>query len=159
MPERQPFYVSVKGVIRNKADGKILIVRENQDGRWENPGGRIDPVREVDPGHTLTRGVDLTATLRRELAEELPSTEVTSISPYAIHAAVAEGLVEDELSLLIVYFAVRANVDDRVTVSDELADGALVNEHQYDDYDLFEPDRQAIARELTLKSSSIAPVE
>lgn len=61
------FYrVSVKAIIRN-ADGKILVLKENQD-TWSLPGGGLD------------HGEEPVAGLKRELKEELGIETINSVT-------------------------------------------------------------------------------
>jgi 8-oxo-dGTP diphosphatase len=57
MDKNKIWHVTVKGLYFNK-DGKLLLIQE-EDGRWELPGGRIE------------HGESFTKTLTREIKEEM----------------------------------------------------------------------------------------
>ncbi len=65
----QRFYITLKAVI---VDHGTVLLAQAHDGRWEFPGGRIDPGEELVPLHDI---------LRREIREELGEEFTVSIGP------------------------------------------------------------------------------
>lgn len=101
------FYVGVKGVVRDKNRGIILLHRDYKSGDyWDVPGGRIDGDE------------DLTQALTRELDEELPG--ITSIKVGELLGAHRlQKDIEGDTSLVLLYFLVDATLPDPVILSEE----------------------------------------
>ena len=100
------FNVGIKSIIIN--DDKVLIVK-NTKGFWEVPGGRVDANESIEE------------TLRRELSEELPN--IKSVVPGRIlDARRLHKDIKDNVSLILVFYAVTAEFDGEPTLSDEHID-------------------------------------
>lgn len=100
------FYVGVKGIVRDPR-GYLLLGREYKSGDfWDTPGGRIDGDEDFED------------TLRRELSEELPGIEVASIrslqGAFRLHDD-----IEEDISLVLLYFLVEARLPEDVVLSEE----------------------------------------
>jgi 8-oxo-dGTP pyrophosphatase MutT (NUDIX family) len=81
MPDQRIHSVSVAGVVADEA-GRVLIVQRRDNGRWEAPGGVLEPeetfeegvVREVAEGTGVLVGVDqLTGVYKNLSAPSSPS--------------------------------------------------------------------------------------
>ncbi len=101
------FYVGVKGVVRDRSRGIILLSREYKSGDfWDTPGGRIDGDEDFEQ------------TLQRELKEELPGIQSVRIGnllgAFRVHKDIDEGI-----SLVLLYFLVDAKLPEEVALSDE----------------------------------------
>lgn len=98
------FYVGVKGLIYDYNKG--FLVLKATKGHWDTPGGRMD------------ENEDFEDTLKREIAEELPGTELKSIEGL-------EGVfrlpkdIDGDISLVLVYFLVTARLPEEIVLSDE----------------------------------------
>ncbi|MET8768567.1 NUDIX domain-containing protein [Streptomyces sp. NPDC004658] len=109
----QPEPVNASALIHDKAGRYLLHLRDDRDGIWEPwtfallGGGR-------EPGDSC-----LEATLRRELAEEVPGLEPAGLTPYAVEEATGV----DGLAVPIVVYAGCWN-GDADTV--ELREGVLL---------------------------------
>lgn len=97
------FYVGVKGVVRDRERGIILLYRGNY---WDTPGGRIDGDEEFED------------TLRRELEEELPGIKDVKVGKL-LGAFRLQKDIETETSLVLLYFLVNAVLPEEVQISDE----------------------------------------
>lgn len=101
------FYVGVKGVIKDKTRGIILLHRDYKSGDyWDTPGGRIDENEVFED------------TLRRELAEELPGIQNVRIGKL-LGAFRLQKDIEGNTSLVLLYFLVDAVLPDPVQLSEE----------------------------------------
>lgn len=97
------FYVGIKGIIFNNQKGVLLLKRGDF---WDIPGGRMDDDEEF---------LD---TLRRELAEELPGIEVQEVGEL-LGAHRVQKDIDGEISLVLLYFEVKATLPEPVKLSDE----------------------------------------
>lgn len=97
------FFVGVKAVIRS--DKGILLIKHAK-GYWDMPGGRLNDDEVLEEG------------LRREIGEEIPGARLKSIGEqvgaYRVHQDVA-----DDVSLVLIFFLVDAQIDDEVVLSEE----------------------------------------
>ncbi len=97
------FYVGVKGVI--KEDRGYLILKSTK-GHWDIPGGRMDSDETFEQ------------TIIREVSEELPGSEVTAINElqgaFRLHKD-----IDDDISLVLLYFLVKAKLPKEVKLSYE----------------------------------------
>ena len=101
------FYVGVKGVVREKERGIILLHRDYQSGDyWDTPGGRIDGDEEFED------------TLKRELQEELPGIKGINITDL-LGAFRLQKDIDPDTSLVLLYFLVEAKLPKPVELSDE----------------------------------------
>jgi len=101
------FYVGVKGIVRDPVRGVLLLHREYKSGDyWDIPGGRIDGSEDFEE------------TLHRELAEELPGIKVTAVKEL-LGAFRLPKDIEDDTSLVLLYFLVDAKLPDPVVLSEE----------------------------------------
>jgi len=101
------FYVGVKGVVRDGEKGILLLHRDYQSGDfWDTPGGRIDGDEDFE------------TTLKRELNEELPGIKNVEIKEL-VGAFRVKKDIENDISLVLLYFLVDANLPDPVVISDE----------------------------------------
>jgi len=99
------FYVGIKGVIVQ--DGKVLVLQKNKpDPFWEICGGRIDGDETIEQA------------LQRELQEELPGiTNVKAERLLAAHRLPKD--IDGDISLMLVYYQVKATLPDPIVLSDE----------------------------------------
>jgi 8-oxo-dGTP pyrophosphatase MutT (NUDIX family) len=100
------FYVGVKGIIHDEERG-ILLLRDPRI--VDVPGGRIDDDENFEQ------------TLRREISEELPGAEVTSVGELLGVYRVPKDIKED-ISLVLLFFKVNAVVPEPVALSEEHTD-------------------------------------
>lgn len=135
MSERQPFYIGIKGIIKNEA-GDVLILKDTSRGKWEVPGGRID------------KGQSITDSFSREIEEELPGAKLVSLGE-VIHVAQGDFLVEDGHKLFLVFHLAKVSLPDVLALSDEHSESAWVNQSNLSDYPIFTTDQVAI--ELSLE--------
>ncbi len=103
MAKNKLFNVGVKAIITK--DDKILIVRHGK-GFWEVPGGRIDANESIEQ------------TLHRELREELPNIKSIVLGK-VIDARRLHKDIQDNVSLVLVFYSVTADFDGKVKLSDE----------------------------------------
>ncbi|HSX24054.1 MAG TPA: NUDIX hydrolase [Candidatus Saccharimonadales bacterium] len=109
------FYVGIKGVVRDKARGFLLLKREYKSGDfWDSPGGRIE-------GND-----DFETTLRRELAEELPGISDVKIGELLGAHRVPKD-IDGEVSLVLLYFLVEAVLPAEIELSDEHSGHIWIN--------------------------------
>lgn len=101
------FYVGIKGVIEDPERGILLLRREYKSGDvWDLPGGRIDD------------NEDFGDTLRRELSEELPGIKDVKIGGL-LGAYRVQKDIEDDTSLVLLYYKAEAIVPEPISLSDE----------------------------------------
>ena len=101
------FYVGVKGIVRDSKRGIILLHRDYKSGDfWDTPGGRIDGDENFEQ------------TLARELNEELPGIEVRKIGELKGAFRLPKD-IEEDTSLVLLYFEVEAKLPEVVQLSDE----------------------------------------
>ena len=105
------FYVGVKGIIREERG--ILLLKASK-GHWDIPGGRIDDDEAL---------VD---TLKRELSEELPGSEVINIEGVKGAVRIPKD-IDDDISLVLVYFLVDAKLPKEIQLSEEHEDYIWIN--------------------------------
>ncbi len=100
------FNVGVKAVVATNRG--VLLLRTNQDrgDRWEFPGGRIDGDE------------DFADTIRRELSEEVPGTELIAVDELLGAYRLPRDIAQD-LSLVLLFYKVTATVPSDVVLSDE----------------------------------------
>lgn len=124
--------ITVVGAIVRDAAGRILIARrgpaEAYAGKWEFPGGK------VEPGETLE------AALAREIREELGAS-LRDVAFYACHEhAYPEKTVE------LHFFLCRSD-DLGETVTSPVHDRCVwVKREELGDYDFLEADRDVVAK-------------
>jgi len=100
------FQVGVKGVIQDERGVLLLKTNQERGSRWEFPGGRIDGNETLED------------TIRRELAEELPGSELrTVMKTLGVHR-LQRDILED-VSLILVFLLVEATLPDQIILSDE----------------------------------------
>ncbi len=100
------FYVGVKGIVRDKR-GILLLHRDYKSGDyWDIPGGRIDNDETFEE------------TLKRELSEELPGCKLISVQKLeGAHRLLKD--IENDTSLVLLYFLVDAQLPKEITLSEE----------------------------------------
>ncbi len=100
------FNVGIKGVV-TRDDGSVLLLRKNQaEGFWEVPGGRVDDDESVEQ------------TLERELHEELPGCSDIKIKRILCAHRLPKD-IGDDLGLMLIYFEVALTLPDPIAISDE----------------------------------------
>jgi len=115
------FYrVSVKALIKN-SDGKVLVLKENQD-TWSLPGGGLD------------HGEEPVAGLKRELKEEL-CIEIDGITPFCVKTFHPES---KQTWLMWVVFLVRANATEFILGGGVTAARFIDSAELQDSTDIFE---------------------
>jgi 8-oxo-dGTP pyrophosphatase MutT (NUDIX family) len=97
------FYVGVKGVI--KAEKGYLLLKHTK-GHFDMPGGRMDG------------NEDFKDTLTRELSEELPGINDVKIGELVGSYRLQKD-IEDDTSLVLLFFLVSANLTSPIVLSDE----------------------------------------
>lgn len=97
------FYVGIKGFIRTE---KGILLIQHAEGHWDIPGGRMDEDEDFED------------TLRRELAEEVPGCELKSVGQLQGAFRLHRDIVDD-ISLVLIYFLVEADVPDTINFSEE----------------------------------------
>ena len=101
------FYVGIKGVVQEPGKGFLLLKRDYKSGDfWDTPGGRMDGDE------------DFRATLMRELSEELPGIKDVSIGEL-LGAHRLQKDIDGDVSLVLLYFLVRAKLPEPVKLSEE----------------------------------------
>jgi 8-oxo-dGTP diphosphatase len=130
MNERQSYYIGAKGLIKN-SQGKVLIIKDVETGRWELPGGRIDKKQSIEEA------------FRREIAEELPGSVVKNFGNI-VYAAQGDFTVEDDHKLMLLFFSADVKVPDSTELSHEHTELAWVNSQSVDDYQIYASDKAAI---------------
>ncbi len=99
------FFVGIKGFIKDERG--ILLIRHNE-GHWDVPGGRIDGNETFED------------TLTREISEEVPGATFTSVKQLkGAHRLQKD--IKDDISLVLLYFLVEAEVPERIELGDEHA--------------------------------------
>lgn len=106
------FHVGIKGLIVD--DNRVLLLKKAHKGFWEPPGGRIDSNESIED------------TLRRELSEEVLNIKDISIGP-VIYATRLTKDIQEDTSLLLVYYLVQARIDGKPMLSDEHDDYIWAN--------------------------------
>jgi 8-oxo-dGTP pyrophosphatase MutT (NUDIX family) len=97
------FFVGVKAIIYDETRGVLLL----RDPRIVDvPGGRIDDNESYEE------------TLRREISEELPGTEVKSVGKL-VGTYKLPFDIKDDTGLVLLFFRVEAKVPEQVILSDE----------------------------------------
>lgn len=103
------FHVGIKGVIRRDDGAVLLLMKNSENAFWEVPGGRMDDEESIDE------------TLLRELSEELPGiSKVENKGIICAHRLPKD--IKPELSLMLIYFEVRASLPDPIRLSEEHKD-------------------------------------
>lgn len=97
------FYVGVKGIIK---ESRGIIIIKHSEGHWDVPGGRMDG--DEDFGDTL----------RREISEEIPGAELQFVGDFQGAFRLQKDIVDD-ISLVLVYFLVEAQVPEVINFSEE----------------------------------------
>jgi 8-oxo-dGTP diphosphatase len=126
LPVQKPFSLSVKAVVRD-ADGRCLLLKRSaanqaNAGKWDLPGGKLDPGERVDQA------------LCREVAEETGLT----ISVRRV-AAAAQSELRDRT---VVYLILEAQLESgQVHLSEEHDDSAWVTLSELPQMDLAGPFR------------------
>jgi 8-oxo-dGTP diphosphatase len=117
MSNEKLFNVGVKGIIQDSKRGIILLHRDYKSGDfWDMPGGRID------------QDEDFKDTLLRELAEELPG--ITNIKIGKLLGAFRlKKDINENVSLVLLYFLVDARLPDEVKLSDEHESYVWIKSH------------------------------
>lgn len=100
------FYVGVKAIIVDKDRGALLLWCDRGEGYWDIPGGRIDDDEALPD------------TLKRELSEELPGSKLVSIGR-PLGAVRIHKDIDDDVSLVLLYFAVEVELPDPIALSEE----------------------------------------
>ncbi len=107
------FHVGIKGVVRRE-DGAVLLLKKNSENPfWEIPGGRIDANETIDE------------TLIREINEELPGSNNVQIKRILCAHRLPKDIAPD-LSLMLLYFEVSADIPNPVVLSEEHTDSRWV---------------------------------
>ena len=102
------FNVGIKGIVRDERG--LLLLKKTKGAHnqmiWEMPGGRIDGDE------------DFSDTLKRELIEELPGIEVVAVQELrGAHRLKKD--IDDDISLVLLYFLVDAKLPDKIVLSEE----------------------------------------
>lgn len=127
--------VAMKAVIVHK--GKVLLLRENKahdtntnGGRYQLPGGR------VEPGEVFSEALD------REIDEET-GLKVKQLQPILVGEwrPVIKGTPHQIIGVFIVCEA----SSDEVKLSEEHDGYAWIDPHKYADYNVLQPDCDAVA--------------
>lgn len=126
------FYVGVKGIIKEER-GYLLL--KAAKGHWDIPGGRIDGDEDFE------------ATLNRELSEELPGSKIDRIGGLQGAFRLPKD-IEDDTSLVLIYFLVNVVLPKDVVLSDEHTDFVWINRLE-DIPDDLNPEIDRILRDLT----------
>ncbi len=100
----KPMYVAVKALLFKNS--KLLLLKKKHEGFWDIPGGRIEFGESID------------SAMMRELMEELPNASNLRIRELVGVRKKPEPL-EDGTELFLVYYRVRADLPERIAVSDE----------------------------------------
>lgn len=109
MVEMKKFYVGIKGVLREER-GVLILKRANAlQEHWDIPGGRIDGSENFED------------TLKRELAEELPGTELVAVKDLLGAYRLPKDISEDT-GLILLYFLAEARIPTEVKCSEEHSD-------------------------------------
>lgn len=117
--------VSIKIILKNSRNGKVLIVREPQDKDWQLPGGRTEESEKFYQ------------TIARELLEELH----LKLSQFKINFVYNEQVlhIRDQAMQMTVFFEIKLEVKDikKIKVSDEVAELCWVDKKTYKKYTYF----------------------
>ena len=97
------FYVGVKAIIKEE---RGYLVLKATKGHWDIPGGRMDGDENFEQ------------TIRREVSEELPGAEVTSVNNLQ-GAFRLPKYIDGDTSLVLLYFLVDAKLPKEVKLSEE----------------------------------------
>lgn len=133
--------IAAKAVITNNA-GKLLILREastyeegNHTGRYQFPGGRIDP------GEPFVEG------LHREVMEET-GLKVKIISP--LFVGEWWPTIKGNKNQIVAIFIRCEAITEDVKVSEEHDDYKWIDPTEYKKYDLVDPEPEVIKTYLNL---------
>jgi len=103
----QLFYAGLKGLVRDPERGVLLLHRTDGEHEfWELPGGRMET------------GESFEEALTRELKEEVPSIGSIAVGE-VLGAFKVNREFPDGRGLLLLYFAVDAQLPDPIVLSDE----------------------------------------
>lgn len=130
MSEIQSHFVGIKGLIKNK-NGEVLLLKDARRGKWGLPGGRIEKDQSIED------------TFKRELKEELPSSQYIELGE-VVHVAQGDFLLEDNHKLLLVYYTASVITPKIIKLSSEHEDHAWVNKTTLNNYAVLSGDREAI---------------
>lgn len=98
------FYVGVKAIIHDEKRGYLVL--KHKEGHHDIPGGRIDGEDDFEQ------------TIRRELAEEVPGTELVAVKDLVGTFRLPKD-IDGDTSLVLLYFLVAAKVPDDMQLGDE----------------------------------------
>ena len=84
------FYVGLKCLVKDER-GFIMVHTDNEGDYWRIPGGRMDDDESFEE------------TIRREVAEELPGTEIFEVKELQGAFRVLRD-VDEDTSLILLYF-------------------------------------------------------
>ncbi len=130
------FYVGVKGIVKDER-GYLLLHRDYKSGDyWDIPGGRMDGDETFEQ------------TITREIAEELPGTENTSMKDLQ-GAFRLQKDIEGNISLVLLYFLVEAKLPKEIKLSEEHESYTWVNRVE-DIPDGLNPEIDRILRKLLI---------
>ena len=101
----QQFEIGVKALITHKR--KILLLRRSDYGVWDMPGGRIN------------QGESLAVALRRELAEELAISAITTGNLIHAQEQEVDHPLPNDCHLMLLFIYVQIDTPQNLTLSDE----------------------------------------
>ena len=132
MSKRQPYYVGIKGIIKN-SEGDVLILRDSSTGKWEAPGGRMDADQTIEEAFS------------REIGEEVEGAVLQSLGN-VFYVAQGGFTVEDEHKLLLLFYETIVDMPLKIKLSFEHTDFAWVNAKSLADYDIYASDKAAVMK-------------
>ncbi|MEZ4301443.1 MAG: NUDIX hydrolase [Polyangiaceae bacterium] len=137
-PAASPPVLGVGGVVVNRADGTVLLIRRGKPprkGQWSLPGGRVE------------RGENIDSALRRELLEETG----LSVRPGPLVAVVE--LIDDAYHYVVLEYLCEV-LGGELCAGDDAAEVAFAKIDALADFGVTDAVREVVARALAMRGEA-----